>query len=113
MILPWNRREISEIWKWPQIGWVNMFGWWAEEVSSKLLRKWLSFCRTLTLSYFSAFSVTVVVAIISQFVTGDINNNMFTIFASSPGLVGMGKMYCIVIYRKPLKAAMNYIDGNL
>ena len=113
MILPLKRREISESWKVLQSGWVKLFVWWDVEVASKLLSKLLSFCRTLTLSYFSAFSVTVVVAIISQFVTGDINNNMFTIFASSPGLVGMGKMYCIVIYRKPLKAAMNYIDGNL
>nr|QQP19777.1 olfactory receptor 82 [Tropidothorax elegans] len=111
--LPWRRTELGAIWKWPHVFWVNIFGWWGEEAASEVGRKWLPRLRLLELLYVVLMAASMVVAIGEKFAKGDIMTNMFTVFATGPGIVGIFKIFQIVRHRRSLKSTMDDLDDML
>nr|WVD93684.1 odorant receptor 77 [Graphosoma rubrolineatum] len=107
---PFNRKEISEIWKWPHIFWLNIFGWWAEQARTEFLRRWLSRYRFVLCVYFTIVTSMMLIAVGVKCVQGGILDNMFTVFGCCPGIVGIFKVYCLILFSKPLKTAMEGID---
>lgn len=110
---PWEKEKITEIWRWPIIFWLNIFGWWAEEAPSPFWRKWLSRLRVICFINASACFWSMIIAIIVKFSQGDIMVNLFSVFGAGPGVVGTFKIIQCIRYRKPLKKAMDLLDGKL
>nr|AXX83062.1 odorant receptor [Yemma signatus] len=107
---PWEREKISQIWDWPIIFWLNIFGWWAEEAPSPLLRRWLWRLRSILLVDVFLYFWAMIIAVIVKFSEGDIMANLFSVFAAGPGVVGTYKIVQIIRHRGILKETMDLLD---
>ncbi|XP_066904448.1 odorant receptor 49b isoform X2 [Halyomorpha halys] len=110
MELYWNRKNLADVWTWPHIFWLNIFGWWGEEAKTEFGRKWLTRFRSLSIVYFACLITSMMIQVYIKFAEGDIMQNLFTIFASGPGMVGIFKFFDLVIHRKILKSIMGLIS---
>nr|WVD93697.1 odorant receptor 90 [Graphosoma rubrolineatum] len=110
---PWKRRNLSDVWKWPVISWLNMFGCWGEEEKTESGRKWRIRVRTLTMIFLPYLLMSMLIQGFLKFSEGDIMQNLFTVFAAGPGTVGLFKFFNVILYRKQLKSVMDRLSAML
>nr|WVD93663.1 odorant receptor 50 [Graphosoma rubrolineatum] len=111
MELPWKRKNLANVWTWPHIFLLNVFGWWGEEAETDFGRKWLTRFRSLSIVYLAIFMNSLMIQVYVKFAEGDIMQNLFTVFSAGPGTVGIFKLFNLVIHRKLLKSVMDRLSG--
>lgn len=109
---PWERRNLSDVWRWPLLSWLNMFGCWGEESNTESGRKWRKRIRTLSMLYLPYLLMSMIIQGALKFAEGDIMQNLFTIFAAGPGMLGLFKFINFILYRKQLKSVMDRLSGK-
>nr|QQP19706.1 olfactory receptor 11 [Tropidothorax elegans] len=110
---PWEKAKLTDIWHWPIIFWLNIYGWWAEEAPTPFWRRWLWRLRFILLInvFFNFWGM--IIAVIIKFSGGDIMANLFSVFAAGPGVVGTFKIVQCIRHRAILKQGMDLLDEML